>query len=57
MRIEPIKIYIGNNGTILYYVYLDGGRIEVIHDVEKDRPDPPVVQLIVIDRIIELRKR
>ena len=40
----------------IYYVYLDGGRIEVIHDVERDLPDPPIVQLPVFDRIIELRK-
>lgn len=57
MRAEPIKINIGNNGTILYLLcFLDGGRTEVIHNVEKDLPDPLIVQLTVIERIIELRQ-
>ena len=35
----------------IYYVYLHGGRIVVIHDVEKDHPDRPIAQII---ELIEL---
>ena len=39
-----------------YYVCLEGGRTEVIPDVEEDHPGLPV-QLPVIDGIIELGQR